>query len=134
MWSQGVKCIHSAPKSVWKYYIVGASTHSLTFPLVLCGGLFRLQGVKHRPLARTEVKDQLPCTKVSTVSFTASVFLHNNGSPSFLHEASAVFWRAAIRPFPRINLVRIPPDSYSPNYYKEPSKSIPEHLNLKNLT
>lgn len=44
------------------------------------------------------------------VPFTASVFLCNNGSPSFLREASVVFWKAAIRLFPHIHLVRIPPD------------------------
>lgn len=87
--------------------MVGASMHSLTLPLVLHGDLFRLQGVRHRPLAGTEVKDEPLCTKVSMAPFTTSVFLHNNGSPSFLHEASVDFWKAAIRPFAHINLVRI---------------------------
>ena len=109
MWTHGIKHIHSALTSVWKHYMVGASTHSLIFPLVLDTGLFGLQGVRHRPLAWTKVQDQPLSTKLSLVPFLASVFLHSNGNPSFLCKAPILFWKAEIRPFPHSNLIKISP-------------------------
>ena len=109
MWTHGVEHIHSALTSVWKHYMVGASTHSLIFPLVLDAGLFGLQGVRHRPLAWTKVKDQPLWTKLSLVCFLASVFLHSNGNPSFLYKAPVLFWKADKRPFSHSNLIKISP-------------------------
>lgn len=109
MWTHRVKHIYSALRSVWKHYMVGASTHSLIFPLVLDAGLFGLQGVRHRPLAWTKAKDQPSCTKLSLVSFLASVFLHSNRNPSFLYKAPVLFCKAETRPFPHSNLIKISP-------------------------